>query len=110
MKIHVRELAERLDLPLNTLERWIRQGRIPVYREGSRCVFRRAALEKWAAAHNLSFAPPGQPDRAGKEPEDRLDNLLPAMERGGVLYDIFAENPESLLREVEILGCWEEGL
>jgi PTS system nitrogen regulatory IIA component len=56
MKTSMKKVADALDLPVSTVERWIRQGRIPVQRSGSDVVFTHTTLEKWAATHNLTFS------------------------------------------------------
>jgi len=98
MKLSMGQIAEYLDLPVQTVERWIRQGRIPVHRDGHSCAFHRGTLERWAKAHNLKFLPPQS--RQETPQEDRLENLLPVMQRGGIHYGIRAEGVESALREV----------
>ncbi|MBW1759825.1 MAG: helix-turn-helix domain-containing protein, partial [Deltaproteobacteria bacterium] len=51
MKLTIKEVARSLDLPSNTLERWVRQGRIPMRRTGNTCMFKKSVLEKWAKNH-----------------------------------------------------------
>ena len=48
MKLSMEMIAGALDLPVSTLKRWIRQGRIPVQRSGADGLFSPMALEKWA--------------------------------------------------------------
>jgi len=98
MKLSISQIAEYLDLPVQTVERWIRQGRIPVHRDGHSCAFHRGTLERWAKAHNLKFTPPQS--RREEPEEERLENLLPVMKRGGVHHGIQAEDVEAALREV----------
>ncbi len=56
MKLPMETVAGGLNLPVPTIERWIRQGRIPIQRSGADVIFTHAALEKWAATHNLPFS------------------------------------------------------
>ena len=98
MKLSMGQIAEYLDLPVQTVELWIRQGRIPVHRNGHSCAFHRGTLERWAKAHNLKFSPPRSRQETPKE--DPLENLLPVMQRGGIHYGIQAEGVASALREV----------
>lgn len=95
MKLTVEQVAQRLDLPASTVERWIRQGRIPVYRQGSACEFDTTALERWAATHNLVFRQAGA---TACRPEDPACNpLLAAMKRGGVHHDIAGPDKKGVL-------------
>ncbi|CAB5088751.1 PTS IIA-like nitrogen-regulatory protein PtsN [Olavius algarvensis associated proteobacterium Delta 3] len=101
MKLSMAQIAEHLDLPVQTVERWIRQGRIPVHREGRSCAFHRATLERWARAHNLTFSPPrSRRETPDAEASEKLENLLPVMQRGGVHYGLRAEGVASALVEV----------
>lgn len=86
MKLTIHEIAQSLYLPLSTVRRWIRQGRIPIHKSGSGYVFNEPILKKWAAAHNLSFSPP---KKGARQPENlEPENLLSAMKRGGVFHGI----------------------
>jgi nitrogen PTS system EIIA component len=53
MKLTIDEVAQCLDVPLSTVERWIRQGRIPVGKSGGECIFQKPILEVWAKKHNF---------------------------------------------------------
>lgn len=97
MKLKIQDLARRLAIPVSTLERWIRQGRIPVYREQETCVFRRSSLERWASVHNLAFSSGGPEAVVPPVGRPALENLLPVMKRGGTFYDIDASGVDSAL-------------
>ncbi len=96
MKLTIEQVAQSLDTPLSTIKRWIRQGRIPVQKSGGGCVFDRQRLEKWAEIHNLKFSlengGPALPDDA------QVDNLKPAMQRGGVYYGIPGRDASEAIR------------
>ena len=91
MILNTKDLAEHLDVPIDTLERWIRQGRIPVNKITGKCEFNENSLKKWAKAHHLSYRAvkqkPGPPD------EDQPESLVTVMKRGGVLYDLEGDAP-----------------
>jgi PTS system nitrogen regulatory IIA component len=98
MKRSLKKVADALDLPLTTVERWIRQGRIPIQREGSEAVFSQAALERWASSHHLSFSlGDGQ---TGNDAPEALGSLVSAMEKGKVCYGITGVNAAEALRSV----------
>lgn len=82
MKLSMQTIASALDLPIWTVERWIRQGRIPVQRSGSDVVFSYSALEKWAAAHSLPFKL-GAEKAVSRLPAP-LGSLASAVQRGTV--------------------------
>ncbi|MFZ5572729.1 MAG: PTS sugar transporter subunit IIA [Thermodesulfobacteriota bacterium] len=96
MNLTIEQLAGALELSAATLERWIRQGRIPVRSSGGECVFSRPALEKWAKSHNLPFAlsETGSPPAAAETPE----NLGAAVDRGGVHYNVAGGTAAAVLR------------
>jgi len=99
MKLTITEVARCLGLPADTVQRWIRQGRIPLSSTGSSCTFKLSALKKWAAEHNLSYTPntPGQED--SRIHTDGLESLFSVMRRSGIFYNIHGGNPESVLQE-----------
>jgi PTS system nitrogen regulatory IIA component len=96
MKLTIHEIAQSLYLPLSTVRRWIRQGRIPIHKSGSGYVFNEAILSKWAAACNLSFSPPKKDIEKKQGPE--LENLFSAMKRGGVFHNLQGDDIPGVLK------------
>jgi PTS system nitrogen regulatory IIA component len=106
MRLQIEEFAASLKLTPDTIERWIRQGRIPVRKKGTFCVFNMLSLKKWADTNNLTFIMPGSEPL--KKPEDMMDNLFPAMKRGGVFYDIEGDAVEAVLSAaVTHISCFK---
>lgn len=96
MKLSMKTVAGALDLRVSMVERWIRQGRIPIQRSGTEALFSRASLEKWAATHNLSFS---LNDKQTDHPiPEALDSLVPAMQRGTVCYRVGGTDGASALK------------
>ena len=94
MKLTISEVADSLELPLSTVKRWVRQGRIPIQKSGNRYVFERFVLEKWAKTHNLLFSPPNIEKKQEKvKPEE---NLVTAMKCGYVFYNIKGDTVEEV--------------
>lgn len=96
MKLSLKTVADALDLPVSMVERWIRQGRIPIQRSGADAVFSRTALEKWAVTHNLSLSI-GIQEAKDHAPET-LDTLVPAMHRGAVCHRVAGKDANSALK------------
>ncbi|HSQ86124.1 MAG TPA: helix-turn-helix domain-containing protein, partial [Desulfobacterales bacterium] len=77
MKLTIHEVAQCLRLPVSTVERWIRQGRIPIQKAGDDYLFNESTLEKWASIYKLPFS---LPEKVNTEPQQtKMENLLPAM-------------------------------
>lgn len=112
MKFNLNDMARCLDLPVSTVDRWIRQGRIPIHRSGNGCIFKKSILEKWAFNHGLRFSLPNEERK--KEQNLRLTNLLSAMQLGGVFHDIKGDDVESVLKsavdKVSVLSINKERL
>lgn len=99
MKLDINDIARGLDLPVNTLDRWIRQGRIPVQKSGANWSFDVQVLKKWAAARNLPFALPGN-GQASAEADPALETLAASMRRGGVHTGLAGRAVEDILASV----------
>lgn len=96
MKLTLKELATALSIPTGTVERWIRQGNIPVRIKEGACVFSFQSLQKWAGENNLTYQPAGAKNPA--IPADGPDTLSAAMECGGVYYNMEGESVSDILR------------
>jgi PTS system nitrogen regulatory IIA component len=98
MKLNIEQIASALDLPQGKIERWIRQGHIPLVRRGNICTFDRQALVQWADQHNLSFNPDGEKRQERVVSEDT--RLTTALGNGGVLYDLKGTHTEEVFQAV----------
>lgn len=98
MHLTIEEMCSLLNLPESTIQRWIRQGKIPVYRFGGEFVCLEKDLKKWAKSHHivLSSRPPMSP----REDPDRKYSLVAAMQRGGAFCHISGDDVSSLLKAV----------
>jgi nitrogen PTS system EIIA component len=102
MMLSINEVAQRLNLPIETVLRWIRQGKIPMQSIRGEFVLRSEMLERWAMDHKLDVQIPAATTMATSEPD--FDGILPAMERGGVFYNVTGDNRDAALRSaVELL-------
>ena len=100
MELELKVVAKALDLPTGTIERWIKQGRIPIKRRGSICVFEKSLLEKWAHTHHLSLTLSERQDTMHAVEHHGLDSLESVMKRGGVLKDVEGNDMLSIFRAV----------
>lgn len=109
MKLTIQEVARGLDLPTQTVMRWVRQGRIPIRKSGGEYLVDRPVLEQWAAKNNLLFAAPrrSSPPKSPDAPE----GLLTAVRRGGIHFGLAGEDVETALASVveRVPGLDEEG-
>ncbi|MCW7752716.1 PTS sugar transporter subunit IIA [Desulfobotulus sp. H1] len=102
-RLTLMETAASLDLPVDTLERWIRQGRIPILRDGSYCVFKLDKLTRWARQHHMPFRI--SEGGGGCEKGSGCESLLAeAFHRGGFVIGLKEEDREGLLgRMISVL-------
>ena len=108
MKLKLDVVARSLDVSSNTVERWIRQGRIPIRREGNTCRFDQAVMDRWAVSHNLQFSPPEAP-AAETRAHRASETVAGAMAAGGVFFDCAAETASGALAEaVDRMGFLSE--
>ncbi len=99
MKLSLNNIAQSLDLPVNTLERWIRQGRIPIQQSTNEFFFNETNLINWAKKHNLTFVLPEQ--KLGAAPMAHFsETLYNALKIGGIFYNIKGDSIASALRSV----------
>ncbi len=87
MRVTLKEIAKRLNLNIETLERWIRQGRIPVRKSGTFAVFNEIELKRWAQTQQIHFSALDKEPSETKEDEQQVLALLTAMKKGGC-YDL----------------------
>ena len=96
MQLSIQQMACALDLPQGKIERWIRQGRIPLVRRDHMCTFDRQTLERWASQHNLEF----HPDR--KEPPECVlvddTRLSTALQNGGIHHGLAGRKAVDVFR------------
>lgn len=86
MEILVSELCKSLGVSRTTIERWIRQGKLPVSKKGRTYSFHARDLKNWAAQNNISL---NLTPRPAQDPETETQvSLQTAIETGGVYHDI----------------------
>ena len=96
MKLTIEQIAGALDLPRSKIERWIRQGRIPLNRRGDECTFNQQGLERWARQHHLRFVIEGGAAPLGGRPP--AESLVAALKQGGIHYGIEGPTVPEVMR------------
>ncbi|MFP4579484.1 MAG: PTS sugar transporter subunit IIA [Candidatus Sumerlaeia bacterium] len=92
MELSVKETADFLDVSPRTIYRWLKEGSIPHSRVGSQYRFRKSDLQDWAATRGQKTL--------GDAPESRqFLNILQALDRGGIYFNIDGRTPEDALEE-----------
>jgi PTS system nitrogen regulatory IIA component len=92
----IEEVSKLLNLPSSTVQRWIRQGNIPVYNFQGQYVFLEKDLRNWARSHRILM--PSESQEAVDRKPKQACNLRVAMERGGVLHGISGDDVSSILK------------
>lgn len=98
MEVSIVELSKQLEVSPDTIERWIRQGKLPVSRKGSRYRFKPNELKRWATANNIRLRLETG-SRPEKQPRTEA-TLAAAVQHGGVYFDIQGEDVVSVLGNV----------
>ncbi len=96
MELSVFDLSKHLGVVPDTIERWVRQGKLPVFKKGINYRFDTKELDKWAAKHNISlnFSDIGTPQK-------EIESVIPlsiAVQNGGVYFDIQGNDVNSVLK------------
>lgn len=95
------DLAASIGISDETLERWISQGKIPVSKKGYICEFDLSVIRKWAASRKIILNFENNSCSLNNDHNDCL--LADAIKKGGIYYDIEADNVESVLAVISEL-------
>ena len=98
MALTIKEVAARLKLPVETLHRWVRQGKIPMQRRGETFTIRAEMLERWAKEHKLEILEQADNHLGAVTDLPEFDSIFQAMQRGGVFYDLAGNDREAVLQ------------
>ena len=108
MQLNIERVAHALRLPKGKIERWIRQGRIPLVRQDNLCTFDRQTLEKWASQHNLAFRPDDPQTQKCAPPDE--NSLMSVLQNGGIHYDVAGSQAMEVFQSaVDRLDCIPSG-
>jgi PTS system nitrogen regulatory IIA component len=95
MELSVFDLSKHLGVAPTTIERWVRQGKLPVFKTGTHYRFRTNELAEWAARHNIRLNLSGR-----AEPEKKNDEavmLSEAVKNGGIYFGIRGDDVKTVL-------------
>ena len=95
MELNIEKVAQALNLSTLTIQRWIRQGRIPIRSQGQTCLFKKSELEEWAQRHDLPFELEKNYQKYSTQQAEI--GLHSAVKRGGLLKGIKGKDVESVL-------------
>lgn len=103
MRCSLTQIANDLGLNLDTLDRWIRQGKIPVNRQGSMGIFNEAELNRWAEKQRKTpINPEDEQDASSKDHQKDTvlssSSLFSALKRGCVFHNIIGKSKEEILK------------
>jgi PTS system nitrogen regulatory IIA component len=86
MEILISELCQSIGVSRTTIERWIRQGKLPVSKKGRTYSFHARDLKNWAEKNHIAL---NLEPRPAQGPETKVEvSLSTALETGGVYHDI----------------------
>ena len=94
MKVSVREAARLLSVSESEVYRWIDEGAVPFVSVNHTPLFNRDELLEWATARRMSLSPDLFAD------EGQHAQLAPALENGGIHYDVGGTDIPSTLAAV----------
>ncbi len=98
MALTINEVAARLKLPVETLHRWIRQGKIPMQRKGETYKMRLEMFDRWAKEHKLEILEKVDHHLDDTADVPEFDSTYEAMQRGGVFYGLSGKDRETVLQ------------
>jgi nitrogen PTS system EIIA component len=103
MQLTVRDAARVLNVPENTIYRWIEEDGLPAYRVNEQFRFNRAELLEWVTSHKGPRAVAITPELFQQPPGAHTYELSTALEAGGIHYDVPGTDRETVLRAVVAL-------
>ena len=98
MALTINEVASRLNLPVETIHRWVRQGKIPMRQTRGTYTIRSEMLERWANEHKLEIQKQSDDGLSSQAKTPEFDSIYEAMKRGGVFYDLCAVDRDAALK------------
>ena len=96
MQLGVRDAASLMNVPEETIYRWIKQDKLPAFRINEQYRINRAELLEWATAQRINIPTDivGEPDKS-KPP---APGLAEALKAGGIHYRVAGADKEAVLK------------
>jgi len=94
MALSINDLTNYFGVGADTVERWVRQGRIPAFRQDGNLRFRKKDIDKWAARQNIRLRRSDSREESAEEP---VPSLIQAIKNGGICSDIDGSDKEAVL-------------
>jgi PTS system nitrogen regulatory IIA component len=89
MQLSVKDAANLLNVPENTVYRWVKEGVIPAYHINGLYRFNRAELLEWATSRRMELAPEAFREGGDGQPAGGSQSTLAdALTAGDVLYQV----------------------
>jgi PTS system nitrogen regulatory IIA component len=108
MQLTVREVSKVLDVSEATVNRWIKQRRLPAHHVAGQYRFNRAELLEWATAQGIKVSVELF-DNLDTEDTDAVPSIAEALEAGGIFYGMKETSKEQALRALVGLLPLPEG-
>lgn len=96
--LNISDAALRLGVSTDTVDRWVRQGKVPAQKEGGRWLFSAAELQRWARANGLPFSTDLGRDRHPKTIESVT--VSEALRQGGIYRAIETSTVREVLQSL----------
>lgn len=104
MRRDLTEIAYELGLNLDTLNRWIRQGKIPINKQGCFGIYSESELNRWAERQRKTTLPLDDEENLSKEQNssdtESSSVLFAALKRGGVFHNIAGKTKYDVIKAV----------
>lgn len=114
MDLKVTDVADLLNVPEETIRKWVAEGKIPYYQIKDDLLFSRTEFEDWVISHKLDktngispFTPRAAVDHnenAGNSPRtkggSKQFSLFRAIHKGDVLHNVLGSTKEEIIRSV----------
>ena len=101
MRRALTEIANDLGLNLDTLDRWIRQGKIPVNKQGNIGIYNESELNRWAEKQRKTHVNPENDYDVQKELQNAnmlsSSVLFSALKKGGVFHNITGNTKDEVI-------------
>ena len=97
MQLSVKDVAKLLNVPEETIYRWIKQEHIPFHSSNDQCRFNRAEIIEWATAQRIPLSADILTESDGSKPSPSLVDII---KTGGIVHRVSGADTPTVLRNV----------